>query len=113
MSVAVAMLVLLYVCLSVASKVMHRVSSTPMALHKCFFSFPMVVTERSLNNSSGGVTGPRRGHVGALTPLVRTLCRTLAVGTNWQARKHSGMSCECERLSYRYSLMEISNVGLI
>src|ERR1700723_4685567 len=116
MSVAVAMLVLLYVCLSVASKVMHRVSSTPMALHKCFFSFPMVVTERSLNNSSGGVTGPRRGHVGALTPLVRTLCRTLAVGTNWPSEKafRDELRVRTTRLaSYRYSLMEISNVGLI
>src|SRR6202023_3160041 len=62
-------------------------------------SFAIVVTERSLNNSSGVGTGRRTGHVGALTPLVQTPCRTLAVRINWQARKHSGMSCECERLA--------------
>src|ERR1700735_4398601 len=98
MSVAVAMLVLLYVCLSVALRSctvsLQRYGAAPVLL-----SFRMVVTERSLNNSSGGGNGPRRGHVDTLTPLVRTPCRTLAVGINWQARKHSGISCECERLA--------------
>src|ERR1700719_2080026 len=89
------MLFLLYICLSVASKVVHRLPAVPLAL----LSFAMVVRERPLNNSSGGGTGPRRGHVDTLTPLVRTPCRTLAVGTNWQAREQSGMSCECERLA--------------
>src|ERR1700730_13181679 len=97
MSIAVAMLVLLYVCLSVASRsctVSLQHGAAPVLL-----SFRMVVTERSLNNSSGGGTGRRTGHVRALTPPVLTPCRTLAVRTNWQARKHSGMSCECERLA--------------
>src|ERR1700751_1481825 len=90
MSVAVAMLVLLYVCLSAVSKVLHRVSSASLALRECFFQNAMVVTERSLNNSSGGGTGPRRGHVGALTSLARRLCRTLAVRDHWQVRRSSG-----------------------
>src|ERR1700722_10268633 len=93
MSVAVAMLFLLYVCLSVASR-SCTVSLQRYGAVEVLLSFRMVVTERSLNNSSGGGTGPRRGHVEALTPLVRTTCRTLAVEIKWQASKHSGISCE-------------------